>query len=138
MDYKINKETASEMFDAWCEAWEIDNDLTMMDDDDKAGFENQKRIFVKAVMKGRLVLNEDDTLNYTFSEKSLKSGEQIKIKMPTGASYMDMDGYKDSQTIRKTYAVLASMTGQPVKYFSNVSGIDLKPLQAVIALFLAG
>ena len=51
---------------------------------------------------------------------------------------MEMDGFKDSQLIRKTYAVLAAMTGKQVKYYSNIDGIDLKPLQAIITLFLAG
>ena len=138
--YVIDKDTAENDFIDFCEEWEIDYEIDDMTDEDKEGFENQKDKIVKAIMRGRMAFDRDtNTMNYTFSDKSEKqAGETIKIARPKGASYMDMDGYKDTQLIRKTYAVLASMTRKSISYFANIDGIDLKPLQAIITLFLAG
>ena len=137
--FVVDKETASDEFDRFCEEWEIDDDVSCMSEDDQTGFESQKSKFISAVRRGRLSLNADGTLLYKFSNKSEKhKGESITIKRPLGSSYMEMDGFKDKQLIRKTYSVLASMTGKEIKYFSSIDGIDLKPLQAVITLFLAG
>jgi len=138
-DYVIDKETAEDEFNNFCDSWEIDNDLDSMDDEDKSGFESQKSQLIKAIRKGRLSVNENGSLNYTFSDFSEKNkGESITISRPKGSSYMEMDGFNDKQMIRKTYAVLAGMSGKEVRYFSNIDGVDLKALQAIITLFLAG
>lgn len=137
--FKIDKETAEDEFQRFCDDWEIDSDTSGMSEDDQTGFESQKSQIVKAIRLGRMIINNDRTLTYIFSDFSDKNkGEEIIIKRPKGSSYMEMDGFKDNQLIRKTYSVLAAMTGKEVRYFSNIDGGDLKPLQAVITLFLQG
>lgn len=135
----VDQETAEFEFERFCEGWEIDADKTNMDEEDKSTFESYKAQFVNAVKKGRLVYNDDETLTYSFSNKSEKyDGKNVTVRRPKGAAYMEMDRYKDSQGFHKAYAVLAAMTGHESKYYSGVDGIDLKPLQAIITLFLAG
>jgi hypothetical protein len=139
MEWKVDNETANAEFERFCDLWEIDSDIESMSNDDKSGFESQKSQLIKAIKRGRLSVNDDGTLNYTFSDFSEKNkGETITIKRPKGSAYMEMDGFNDKQMIRKTYAILAGMTGKAVSYYSNVDGVDLKALQAVITLFLAG
>lgn len=137
--YIIDKETAEDEFDRFCDAWNLDYDISEMDEDDAKGFNTQKKQIIKAIRQGFLCLNDDNlTLTYKFSEYSAKiKNEEVTIKLPEGNSYMDMDGWKTGQLIRKLYAVLGSMTGKPVRFFSNVNGVDLKPLQAIVTLFLA-
>lgn len=137
--YKIDKETAEDEFERFCDGWEIDTDTSDMTEEDVTGFNAQKNHFVKAVQKNRLSVNDDGTLSYTFSDFSeKKAGETINIRQPKGAAYMEMDNFKEQQGVRKTFSVLSGMTGKSVGYFSGVDGVDLKPLQAVIILFLAG
>ena len=134
---KIDRETANDLFTNFCEDWEIDCDEAGMSQDDKIDFNSQKAKIVNAVMKGRLVY-ENEILTYTVSSKSSDAGKEIKIKRPLGAAYMEMDRYKDREGFHKTYAVLASMVGQSTSFFSKLDGIDLKPFMAVVTLFLAG
>jgi len=133
----IDIETSTAEFDRFCEEWEIENDITSMAEDERIDFKKLKDQFISAVKKGRLSVNNDGTLRYDFSDKS-PGKEPITIKRPSGSSYMEMDKYKEQQGVHKTYAVLGAMTKHAPAYFSDIDGIDLKPLQAIITLFLAG
>lgn len=134
---KIDRETANDLFSNFCEDWELDCDESGMTQDDKIDFDSQKAKIVNAVMKGRLVY-ENEILTYTVSSKSSDAGKEIEIKRPLGAAYMEMDRFKEREGVHKTYAVLAYMTGQPSSFFAKLDGIDLKPFMAVVTLFLAG
>jgi len=137
---KIDRETAVDSFNLFCENWEIDCDESGMNQDDKIDFESQKSKIVNAIMKGRMVYDDSGIIKYTISEKSGEKlqGKEISIRRPKGAAYMEMDRFKDRQGVHKTYAVLSAMTGQDEAFFSKLDGIDLKPFMAVVTLFLAG
>lgn len=138
MNYAIDYETAKDEYDRFCDAWEIDNDESSMQEDEKIDYKRLKDQIIKSIRKGRLCLKEDETLEYTISEKTEnKSGQKLIIKRPKGEAYLAMDNYKDGQSVHKFNAVLANMTSHAVKYFSDFDGIDMKPLQAVVSLFLA-
>lgn len=135
----IDRETANNSFFQFCEDWEIDCDETGMSQDDKIDFDREKAKIVNAIMKGRMIY-ENECLIYTVSQKSSEktAGKEIKIQRPKGAAYMEMDRFKEREGVHKTYAVLAVMTGQSSAFFANLDGIDLKPFMAVVTLFLAG
>ena len=138
-DRPIDTEMATAEFDRFCEAWELDNDESTLDNESKIDFTRLKKQFITAVERGRLSFNDDETLSYTFSDKSAsKAGQVLKMGRPKGAAYMEMDKYKEQQGIHKFYSVMAAMSGHDPKYFSDIDGIDLKPLQAIVSLFLAG
>jgi hypothetical protein len=137
--FTIDEETALSEFESFCEAWEIDFDESTMNEDEKADFSRLKNQIMKAIKRGRLCLNEDETLSYTISKTKNpnKNGKQLKISRPEGDAYLSMDQYKDGQGVHKFNAILARMTGHAVAYFNDFDGIDLKPLQAIVSLFLA-
>lgn len=137
--FQVDKETANECFDQFCEDWEIDNETADMTDEEKTDFEALKTKIIYAIKKGRLVF-EDGSFKYTVSEKSNEkfSGQEVVIKRPLGDAYMEMDKYKDRQGVHKTYAVLAAMSKKNSSFFASLDGIDLKPLIAIVTLFLAG
>lgn len=140
-NYVIDYDTALDEFDRFCDAWELDNEESMMDEEEKIDFGRLKSQIIKAIRKGRLCMNEDETLEYTISEKTRnekKQGQKLIIKRPCGATYLAMDKYKDGQGVHKFNAILGEMTSHASQYFSDFDGIDLKPLQAVVSLFLAG
>jgi hypothetical protein len=139
-NFVIDLETANDEFKRFCEAWELEVDETTMNDEEKVDYSGLKNKVVKAIRKGRLCLMEDDTLEYTISEKTKnekKTGQKLTIILPEGSSYLGMDRYKENQGVHKFYSVLGAMTSHDPKWFSDLSGIDLKPLQAIVSLFLA-
>jgi hypothetical protein len=138
MKQVIDNQTANDMFNEFCESWEIDYDITNMNLEERMDFSRLKFNFIKATTLGRLVFNDSGILTYTISDKSESSGQAIEIKRPKGAAYMEMDRYKDQQGVHKTYAVLAAMTGKDSSFFSKLDGIDLKPFMSIVTLFLAG
>lgn len=130
--FVVDRETAKAEFDRWCDAWEIDDDVTGMDDEDKTAFEGGKAKIINAIMRGRLSLEDDNTLLFDTGE------EKITVKIPQGAAYMEMDRYKDREGVHKAYAVLGAMTGKSPAFFARMDGRRLKPLMGIISLFLGG
>ena len=135
--WKIDQETAQAEFDRFCDEWEIDDDKESMNEEERKDFEGHEKRFIEAVKRGRLCFNHDDTLDFTFSRKSV-TGETVTIKRLTGAGVMEMDGLTDKQMMKKTYSLLASMMGKPRQYIAKIDIIDLKPLQAILTLSFAG
>ena len=136
----IPVDMAIDEFNRFCEVWEIDYNDSGMKSDDKVDFESLKNKIVKAIQKGRLCLNEDNTLSYTISdntENPKKRGATLIIKRPKGDAYLSMDKYKEGQGMHKFNALLGAMTNHAPEYFSDIDGLDLKPIQAVVQLFLA-
>lgn len=139
-NYIIDYEFAEDEFNRFCESWELDNEESEMSEDDKKDFKRLKTTIIKAIRKGRLCMLEDQTLEYTVSEKTeneKKVGQKIIIKRPKGSTYLAMDNYKEGQNVHRFNAVLASMSSHDPRWFSDLDGIDMKPLQAVVTLFLA-
>jgi len=133
---EVDKKTAMVEFNKFVDLWDIDGDTEEMDDDDRAGFEDQARRIVRAIRKGRACVEDDGALGYTLIDE-VNGVSTIKLKIPRGASYMAMDRYKDRQNMHKLMAYMADMSGQPVKLFSNMDGRDMKFCMAVVTLFLA-
>ena len=137
--YKIDEKTAEIEFNNFCEMWSIDNDTSEMNEEDKAGFEEQKSILVKAFRKGLLILDrENRSLVYTISERSEKAGERIILKGMKGSDLMAADRYKENDSMHKTQAIIASMSNVPTSYISSLDMSDLNVLQACTILFMQG
>jgi hypothetical protein len=140
-EFVVDRETAIIDFETFCNDWYIGYDTSIMTEDDQVNFEKVKQQIILAIRDGRLCYNRDDeTFLYIISGKLSKDlvGEQITIRRPKGDGYMEMDRFKDGQNMRKVYAMLSTMIGHPVQFISRLDGIDLKIIQAVQTLFLAG
>ena len=135
--HKIDFEIAEQEFNRFCDLWEIDNDVENMNDEDRNAFNSQKFKIINSIKRGRLILEDDESLTYIFARPELSGCETIKISRPVGSGLIAMDRYKDREGMHKTYAVLGGMTGKDASFFSKLDGIDLKLFMAVIALFLA-
>lgn len=133
--YKIDKVSAEKEFEKICISWDLDNDTDEMNQDDLEDFKELKRKIIRAIRLGRLQY-ENDVINYTL-QRPLESVKRIKIKRPCGNSYLNMDRFKDKETMHKSYAVLSDMTGYPISILSKIDGIDMKVIQGVMILFLA-
>lgn len=134
--YPIAQEVAEEEFQKFVDSWEIN--LTPKSQEEKIDIEGLKEKVIDAIKRGRLIVNDDETLNYSISRTPKKNGQIITIKRPVGSTYWEVDRYKEQQNAKKTDAVLAAMTNHDIQFFSDIGGIDQKPLKAIMMLFLAG
>jgi len=136
---KIDRQTALESFNQFCEDWEIEPDFMDLSEDEKIDFNGHRDKIVKAIMKGRLIFKTDSSaLEYTISEKTEKhAGKVITIKRPKGITLRQSDRAKQGKDVEKTYMILASMVGDNINLCDQMDMIDLKPLLAISSLFLA-
>lgn len=127
---KINQELAADTFNSFAERIEIETDLSAFDDEAKKEFGEHRNRFIKAVMKGRLVLGEDDIPVYTT-----RGGETIIFRPMKGGDMAQMDKKKESAQIAKVFALMASITGRPESFYSEIETMDVNTCLAITSLF---
>jgi hypothetical protein len=140
---KIDRETAEDAFSSFCLDWDIDDDISDMNEDERDTFENTKRKLIKKIMSGNLIYNsEDESFTYYLIKPvklggELKQGEVITIKRSRAASNIGMDKYKEKEIMHRGYTKLAEMISKPMNYLAGIDDIDMKVLQGIMMLFLA-
>jgi len=132
---KVDLETAENEFKRFVEEWEIDDDISTMDVESKEDFERLKRRIVRAVMKGRAVIDENGDIIYTL-RKSVNDIETLHFKLPYGIAYLSMDRHKDRQNVHKMNGILGNIVSQDPKIFAKMQGPDYKFCLGVVQLFL--
>ena len=131
---KVDPESAEVDFVRWCEAFDIDIDPDHMDDDDRTGFDKQKRRIIDAMRAGFLVINEADLPVYT--PQYIEGIDPITFREPKGASLMAMDGKKKNYDVTKLFAVMANMTKLSTNQYAKMGKRDLYVCMAVASFFL--
>lgn len=134
-DAKINSETAELEFDRFAAAWDLDTEVELMNMEDRESFEAQKRKIVRKIMSGSAVVDLEGNITYTLSGETFGLFE-IHFKLPSGHAYLNMDSFKDRQSIHKLNAFMGSIINQNPKIFASMSAVDVKFCQAVSLLFL--
>lgn len=133
---KISKEVAAKEFDRLADAWDIDIDREHMEDEDKISFDQLRHRIERNIMRGRLVVSEDGEELAQYLAKGGASVKPITYTVPAGAGWLTMDQHKERQSMHKVFGFLASMAKEPVAYFSNLDGRDIKVAQDIGVLFL--
>jgi hypothetical protein len=129
----VAAEVAEDEFTRFVEMMDLDVDLSGMDEEDRRSFENEKRIFLRAVRRGRLTV--DDQGQPTFRTQD---DRELVFAEPTGATLMEMDRAKSGKDVRKTYMLLAAITKSMPQTFSAMPLRDLKVCQAIMGFFMGG
>jgi hypothetical protein len=127
----IDEQTAIVEFERFLEEFELDFDVEKMDEDDLKGFTEQKSKFVKAVMRGRLKLNDDNNAVYKTTD-----GLELTFHEPTGAAFSSTDAAKVRENIKKKNILLGSITKTAPQTFAKMKQRDLKICDAILMLFL--
>lgn len=130
---KVDKDTALAEFERFADAMDLDLEPAGMDEEDAKSFESQKRLIIRTMQKGDLVVNEAGEPEFTPSRSDDK--KTITFYEPTGATMQAMDRRKASQDVSKTYAAMADMTKQDASRFSKLKYADLKVCLAVFTLY---
>jgi hypothetical protein len=133
---KISAEVAEMEFDKFVDAMDIDVDPVGMNDEDRAGFNNAKRTFLRAVRCGSLIVNDNGEPVFTPQRAKSKSDGPITFYEPTGATLMQVDQAKKDADVSKTFKVLGEMTKTTPKTFSNLALPDVNVCSAVLGLFM--
>lgn len=131
---KVAEEVAQAEFERFCETMDLDIDQAHMDAEDKASLEDARRRIVRAMMRGKLVVNNDGEPVLSPSD----GGESITFRQLKGAHYMAIDKKKVGHNVERTHAMLAEQTRQSPQRFANMDGPDYKVCTAIITLFVAG
>jgi hypothetical protein len=127
----VATDVAEQEFERFLDAMDIDRDPASMDEDDKKGFEDAKRKFVKQVEVGRLVVDEKGQPVYTTH-----AGKTLIFHEPTGASFMAMDSKKKGADVAKMCAVMADIAHCDPSEFAKMPNRDFQVCKTIITLFL--
>ena len=133
---KISPEMAENDFNRWAEEMDIEQDVSLMDEDDLKGYETAKSKILKAIMKGTGTINDDGEFVYIPKKSLGDAAKPITFHERTGASLIAMDSVKKGKDVTKMYRVLADMCKVPPVTFSNMKGIDIKTCEAAFVLLM--
>lgn len=133
---KISFELAEHEFEKFAEAMDLDVDPVGMSDEDKVGLLEAKRVFVKAVQSGALIVDDEGQPVFTPQRPGSKVKDPITFYEPTGATLMEIDKAKSGADVSKTFKVLGNLTKTSTARFSGLMYSDLKVCTALMGLFM--
>ncbi|MBP5696926.1 MAG: hypothetical protein J6X11_09835 [Treponema sp.] len=133
----MSEELAEEEFDRWAEEIGLEVEDENRAENDATVFANGKKLFIRAMVKGNAVINEDGNLVYTVSKKSQEgyAGTDIEISVPPPRSFI-ATGKKDSGGMQRVLSVASGMTGKDTGWFMNLGLPDFKFFMGIAGLFL--
>jgi hypothetical protein len=132
--YKIDKETAEQEFERFCETQRIDIDFEDFDDDDLKSFNQQKNRIIKALRRGQMVVDENGVAALTVESES---GESIySFAKPRGRMLLAMDRAKKGQDMKAMFDMMGDLCKVNPVMFSKMDAEDAKICMAVASLFL--
>lgn len=130
---KVAIDVAEQEFERFADAMDLDIDTSVMDEEDKAAFEGTRRKVVRAIQKGRLVVNDDG--EPVFSPVTVDC-DPLVFREPLGGTFISMDRKKKNQNVSKMVGIMAEMTGQSEKLFARMKNRDFTVCQSIVTLFL--
>ncbi len=130
----IATEVAEAEFERFAAAMDFDLDAKAMDEDDRKAFAATRRIIVRSLEQGHLVVNEKGEPIFT---PQLDDVAPITFFEPKGLSLIAMESRKKGEDVSKLFASLASMTKQHPSRFAKMSQRDLRVCMALATLFLS-
>lgn len=136
MENVINRETAEQEFERWCDAMKFDIDYDSDDENTRRGRVQAKRKIVRAIERGELVVDEKGYAKLLNADVKGEPTDVCFNRLYAGL-YTAMDRKKEGQGIGKSYAALAALTGLPDTTFDRMHPYHVGICTAVILYFLA-
>lgn len=134
IEQKVAREVAEQEFYRFAELMAIDIDTSKLEVEDKINFDKQFERFVRAVMNGSLVVNENGEPEFTPVRSDDKS--KITFYEPTGRVIQAMDKQAERHNVAKLYDALAAMTRCSNSRFAAMKLADLHVCEAIFVFFL--
>jgi hypothetical protein len=130
----IAPSVAESEFARFAESMDLDLDTARMDAKELDEFKGLKRVVVRAMELGRLVIDEKGQPVYS---PQLGETKPITFYEPDGAVLMSADKKKAGESVAKLYTAMGAMTKTSAERFASMKARDLKVCQALYLLFLA-
>ncbi len=131
----VSAEVAEAEFQRFIDAMDLKLDPDAMSKSDKTDFTALKQTIVDAIQTGHVAINDDG--EPVLHPKTGDSKDPITFHEPNGGVFSSMDQVKDGHKVAKLRQLMAGMTREPAKRFTNMKQRDLKVCDALLLLFLA-
>jgi len=131
MENKISKETAEKQVAALLDYYELE--ASALNDDLSAALDMSRDKLIRAVMKGRLEIVEEDGIKIT---QHTRSGERLEYSELSGRSKIAMGKKSSGDNYGKIYALCGHMTGLGEAGICKLKGLDLSLCEALGSIFL--
>ena len=129
----VGVEVAVAEFDRFLESMDLVFDRDGMDVEDRKAFDENRRVVLRAILDGRMVI--DPKGQPKFTPKSGKVLKPITFYEPTGNTLLATDGRKKGHDIARTHAAMAEMSREAPARFASMAQRDGKVVQALFVLF---
>lgn len=133
---KFDKESAEREFERFVDLMDLDIEEDTLDDEDKKGLRDNKRIFLRAIMQGSLVVNDSGEPIFTPQRKGSTSHHSITFHEPCGSALQEMDRKKAGQDIGKMIVVMGNVTKTAAPKFAGLKHPDFKVCMAIMMLYM--
>jgi len=103
-------------------------------------WEDSKARLMQAIIKGRVILDEDNqsillTLTSPIKLENSQEIKELTFHEPTARDLRDMDKYKENEKMAKTIHLASKMTGQPIGIVERMGARDLQTMGSIASLF---
>lgn len=132
---KIAEEVAESEFERFALEMDLDTNTEKMSEDRLAAFTELRRVAVRALMRGSLVI--DDGGQAVFTPQYDKDTKPLTFFASDGTVLSSMDKKKESEPVAKKYTAMGAITKTSAARFNAMDTRDLKVCQALYLLFLA-
>ncbi len=133
---RMDEESAEREFARFAEAMDLDFNEKGMDDEDRKGFYESKRIVLRELQRGSLVIDDDGQPVYTARHPKEQGKPKITFYEWTGGTLMEADKKKKDHDVTKMIAMIGEMSRQSIQRYSKMPARDFKVVQAIALLFL--
>lgn len=147
---KVCREVARSDFGRTLKAWKVlkkaRRKAKSNNKEEKEAFESAKDLVIESIMDGTLVIENDTrtgvkiihnlSVPITGVKGDVVLNALIYRKVPTLVDLRKMDEFEDKESIAKTQALAAAMSGKTTKELANLSGADLDVIGALFLFFV--
>lgn len=131
---KLAADAAKVEFERFANAWDLDLDTSEMTEEDEKSLQDAKRPILRGLCRGDIRVTDDGDLSIDL-KFGKKKGETVEVKIDR-ADMLVMDRFKDKQNFHKLNAYVATLCGQPPKFYAMLDPRDQKRVRAPVQLFL--
>ena len=149
----IGRDVATQELNRWFDLMEVpEDDRIVIEESDDPEFKAKesndimRESMIKAIMKGRLKINDEGVMSYDLKHPLTKkdSGETILSKLTFLLRYRDIDleinmkGVDTNNYVSMTRAYVATLTGTGKHLLGKLYNTDTDVLRAVYTVFMRG
>ncbi len=131
---KVGEDVAEREFQRFTTALRAKPVLERMNRDQLRDYENNKTTVLDGFRDGSLVVDNKGQPVYT---PRCDFNGKLVFKKPTGATLMAADGLSDDEGVKKTFRMLAQLTGHNEPELQTLDMADLRVPLAIVAVLLA-